>query len=81
MNIVKVKLPVKTTKVPAKTPVNVEIIKEIEPALIEGNSDISSKKIYLVPPTTGADIKSVSTIPDLKLKCGIRNKVSVFKCT
>ncbi|KAK9299675.1 hypothetical protein QLX08_007381 [Tetragonisca angustula] len=75
MNIVKVKLPVKTTKVPVKTPVNVEITKEIEPVLIGGNSDISSKKVYLVPPTTGGDDKGASNAPELKLKCGIRNKV------
>lgn len=80
MNIVKVKLPVKTTKVPVKTPVNVEITKEIEPVLIGGNSDISSKKVYLVPPTTGGDDKGVFNAPELKLKCGIRNQVSVFKC-
>lgn len=81
MNVVKVKLPntpVKTTKVPTNNR-NVEHSKEVEPVLIPENSDISTKKVFLVPPNTGINHKSGFHTLETRLRCGIRNKVSIFK--
>lgn len=81
MNIVKVKLPnipAKTTKIPAINR-NVEYSKEVEPVLIPENSDISTKKVFLVPPNTGIDDRSGFNTPKTRSGCGIRNKVSIFK--
>lgn len=81
MNIVKVKLPnipAKTTKIPAINR-NVEYSKEVEPVLIPENSDISTKKVFLVPPNTGIDDRSGFNTPKTRSRCGIRNKVSIFK--
>ncbi|XP_033313522.1 uncharacterized protein LOC117212680 [Bombus bifarius] len=77
MNIVKVKLPnipAKTTKIPAINR-NVEYSKEVEPVLIPENSDISTKKVFLVPPNTGIDDRSGFNTPKTRSRCGIRNKV------
>lgn len=81
MNVVKVKVPntsAKTTKIPANNR-NVEYSKEVEPILIPENSDISTKKVFLVPPNTGTDDRSGFNTPETRLRCGIRNKVSIFK--